>query len=153
MAYWVLMQDFGREYIRITHDFPLAAAQAFAALPPPGGRFNFVYVSGEGYSPRKPPLHGYRWLTQPRRADQTEKTPMLFGRIKGRTERALLALPASNLSLTSLRIYNVRPGYVYPAAEDRHRPFALKIADLALAPIMMRLLPGQMSPTGVLAKV
>ncbi|KAI9762607.1 MAG: hypothetical protein M1840_001200 [Geoglossum simile] len=122
------------EYVRITHDFPLAAARAFATLPTPGGRFNFVYVSGEG-------------------ADQTEKTFTLFGRIKGRTERALLALPASNLSLTSLRIYNVRPAYVYPAARGRSRPFAVKIADLAIAPIMIRFLPSQMSHSGVLAKV
>ena len=78
---------------------------------------------------------------------------MFFSRIKGRTERALIALPTSNLSFTSLRIYNVRPAYVYPPAQNRSRPFAVKIADLAIAPIMMRLLPAQMSPIGVLAKV
>ncbi|KAI9786690.1 MAG: hypothetical protein M1839_006241 [Geoglossum umbratile] len=129
-----LMQGAGREYVHITHDFPLAAARAFATLPLPGGRFNFVYVSGEG-------------------ADQTEKSMLLFGRIKGRAERALLALPASGLSLTSLRIYNVRPGYVYPAASHRSRRFLLKIADAVIAPIMMQLAPGRMSPTGELAKV
>jgi hypothetical protein len=52
------MKGVGREYIRITHDFPLAAAQAFATLPTPGGRFNFVYVSGEGYSNLRP-LRGH----------------------------------------------------------------------------------------------
>ena len=78
---------------------------------------------------------------------------MLFGRIKGRAERALLALPTSNLSLTSLRIYNVRPAYVHPPAYHRPRQFYLKIADYTLAPIMKQLTPGQMTPTGVLARV
>lgn len=33
------------EYNKITLDFPLAAAKAFASLSP---QFNFVYISGEG---------------------------------------------------------------------------------------------------------
>ena len=36
-----------REYIRITHDYPLAAAKAFANLSGKS-KFNFIYVSGEG---------------------------------------------------------------------------------------------------------
>jgi hypothetical protein len=35
------------EYIRITHDYPLAAAKSFSTLSN-SGKFNFVYVSGEG---------------------------------------------------------------------------------------------------------
>jgi len=35
------------EYVRITHDYPLAAAKAFSSLSDTG-KFNFVYVSGEG---------------------------------------------------------------------------------------------------------
>lgn len=35
------------EYIRITHDYPIAAAKAFSSLSNTG-KFNFVYVSGEG---------------------------------------------------------------------------------------------------------
>lgn len=34
-----------REYVKITLDYPLAAAKAFAGL---SDSFNFVYVSGEG---------------------------------------------------------------------------------------------------------
>jgi hypothetical protein len=34
-----------REYIKITLDYPVAAAEAFASL---SDSFNFVYVSGEG---------------------------------------------------------------------------------------------------------
>ena len=36
-----------RDYIRITYDYPLAAAKAFSTLSDTG-KFNFVYVSGEG---------------------------------------------------------------------------------------------------------
>jgi len=36
------------EYIRITHDYPIAAAKAFSSLSNTR-KFNFVYVSGEGY--------------------------------------------------------------------------------------------------------
>lgn len=35
-----------REYIKITHDYPIAAAKAFSTL---SDSFNFVYISGEGY--------------------------------------------------------------------------------------------------------
>ncbi|KAI9864382.1 MAG: hypothetical protein M1813_003302 [Trichoglossum hirsutum] len=121
------------DYIRITYDFPMAAARAFATLPKPGGHFNFVYVSGEG-------------------ADPTEKTFTLFGRIKGRAERDLVSLPTSDPSLSSLRIFNVRPGYVEPS-QVRDRSLALKFVDYTLLPALKRLLPGQVSPQGVLGKV
>jgi hypothetical protein len=35
------------EYIRITYDYPLAAAKSFSLLSNTG-KFNYVYVSGEG---------------------------------------------------------------------------------------------------------
>jgi len=35
------------EYVQITYDYPLAAAKAFSSLSN-SGKFNFVYVSGEG---------------------------------------------------------------------------------------------------------
>ncbi|KAH0559018.1 hypothetical protein GP486_004371 [Trichoglossum hirsutum] len=121
------------DYIRITYDFPMAAARAFATLSKPGGHFNFVYVSGEG-------------------ADTTEKTFTFFGRIKGRAERDLLSLPTSDPSLSSLRIFNVRPGYVEPSPL-RGRSFPYKVADCTLLPVMRRLSPGRVTPGGVLAKV
>ncbi|KAJ6609354.1 hypothetical protein B0H10DRAFT_2166342 [Mycena sp. CBHHK59/15] len=107
-----------RQYIRITHDYPLAAAKAFSSLSG-SGKFNFVYVSGEG-------------------ADPTEKTFTLFGKIKGRVEVALLALPSSS-PYTGLRVFNVRPGY--------------RLVDTIVAPLLRNLMPSQVSPTDVLAKV
>jgi len=121
------------EYIRITYDYPLAAAKAFAGLSN-RGQFNFVYVSGEG-------------------ADPTEKTFTLFGKIKGRTEKDLLALPSTD-PYSTLRIFNVRPGLVDPPKFHRPRPMAKKIfLDSALAPAMRLFVPSQVSPTGELSKV
>ena len=60
-----------REYVKITKDYALRAAEAFRALGTPERPFNFVYVSGEGST-----------LTPGR------FTP-IFGRVKGETEKAL----------------------------------------------------------------
>ncbi|KAJ7492289.1 hypothetical protein FB451DRAFT_1217741 [Mycena latifolia] len=116
------------EYVRITHDYPLAAAQAFSTLSETG-KFNFVYVSGEG-------------------ADPTEKTFTYFGKIKGRTEAALRALPSTSPQGT-LCVFNVRPGFVDPP-----RPGGLsKRVMLGIVGPLLRLIPSQVSPSDVLAKV
>lgn len=77
------------EYTRITLDFPLSAAKAFAGL---GQKLNFVYVSGEG-------------------ADMQEKSSFMFGRIKGRAERMLLEAQSTH---PSLRVFNARPALINP---------------------------------------
>ncbi|KAJ3160031.1 hypothetical protein HDU86_001296 [Geranomyces michiganensis] len=116
------------EYVKITHSYPMAAAKAFAGLPEgPGGRFNFVYVSGEG-------------------ADVTEKTWTLFGKIKGRCEKDLVAF-SSEPAGASLRVFNVRPGYVDPSV----RPVA--VMTYVLAPLLRGLAPSMVSPVAELSKV
>jgi len=86
-------------------------------------------------------------------ADPTEKTYTLFGKIKGRTETALLSLP-STLAYSALRVYNVRPGYVDPPKHHRPRSIMTKIlVEHVLAPALRLLLPSQVSPTGPLSKV
>jgi len=120
------------EYIRITHDYPLAAAKAFSSLSNTG-KFNFVYVSGEG-------------------ADPTEKSITLFGKIKGRTETALLALP-SDPAHSTLRIYNVRPGLVDPPVHHRPRSTSKKIVQSFVGVPLKLFVPNQVSPTGILSKV
>lgn len=85
-------------------------------------------------------------------ADPTEKTFTLFGKIKGRTEAALLALP-STPAYSALRIYNVRPGYVDPPEHHRPRSAVKKAVEFVVAPTLRFLLPSQVSPTGVLSKV
>ncbi|TRM59819.1 hypothetical protein BD626DRAFT_408557 [Schizophyllum amplum] len=130
-------------YTQITYDAPLAAAKAFSSLPssPP---FTFVYVSGEG-------------------ADPTEKTWTLFGKVKGRAERELLALadtlkadaPATSSPL--LRAFNVRPagvmpGRLYPHAE-RDRPWSYRYIFPLMMPAVRFLAPSMMSPTDEIATV
>jgi nucleoside-diphosphate-sugar epimerase len=80
------------DYTKITFDYPVAAAKAFASL---GKDINFVYFSGEG-------------------ADINEKASTMFGRIKGRAERTLLELG----KLTSgLKVYAIRPAIINPQGE------------------------------------
>jgi hypothetical protein len=77
------------EYTKITVDYPVAAAKAFAEL---GDQMNFVYMSGEG-------------------ASSEEKSMQMFGRIKGRAENTILALSKEH---PSLNVYNIRPGAINP---------------------------------------
>jgi uncharacterized protein YbjT (DUF2867 family) len=71
-------------YTRITYDLTMAAAAAVEAANPAA---TFVYVSGQG-------------------ADSSEQGRVMWARVRGRTENALLA--------TSLNAYIVRPGYIQP---------------------------------------
>jgi uncharacterized protein YbjT (DUF2867 family) len=73
-----------KAYERVTYDFTLAAATALARLNP---RMTFVYVSGAG-------------------TDSSGSGRIMWARIKGRTENALLALPLS--------AYMLRPGIIQP---------------------------------------
>lgn len=77
------------EYTKITVDYPLAAARAFAGL---GEKMTFVYVSGEG-------------------AEMDKEGGVMFARIKGRAERSLLNLQEE---LAPLNVYNIRPGGINP---------------------------------------
>lgn len=75
------------DYMKITHDYTLAAAKAMAEANP---NLRFIFVSGTG-------------------ADPTEQSRFLFGRVKGKTEIDLVK--ESNLR----DIYTVRPGGVLAA--------------------------------------
>jgi hypothetical protein len=122
------------EYTTLTHDWPLAAAEAMAKLPENGEKFKFVYISGEG-------------------ADPTEKASQMFGRIKGRAEKNLLALTTTNHGLS---VYNLRPGVIDPMGNDpRNKPFSI-IGDLPLrifGPISKFVYPSIHTPTKSLAEV
>jgi uncharacterized protein YbjT (DUF2867 family) len=72
------------DYTRITHDLTVSVSEAVAAHNPAA---TFVYVSGQG-------------------ADSSEKSRVMWARVRGRTENALLA--------TSLSTFILRPGYIQP---------------------------------------
>src|SRR5258708_6715833 len=74
-----------KDYRHITYDFTLAAAKTLAKLNP---QMTFIYVSGAG-------------------TDSTEKGRMMWARVKGATENALLGLPFK-------AAYMFRPGAIQP---------------------------------------
>jgi uncharacterized protein YbjT (DUF2867 family) len=79
------------DYTRVTHDLTLAAARAFAAANPGS---TFCYISGEG-------------------ADRSERSRIMWARVRGRTENHLLSLP--------LNVFVLRPGFVQPIGEVRSK--------------------------------
>ena len=74
------------DYERLTYDVTLAAATTLCGLNP---RMVFTYVSGLG-------------------TDSSERGPVMWARVKGRTENALLTLPFKGA-------YMFRPGAIRPA--------------------------------------
>ncbi|PYP66817.1 MAG: epimerase [Gemmatimonadetes bacterium] len=73
------------EYARVTHDLTLSIASRLVANNP---RLAFVFVSGGG-------------------ADSSERGRVMWARVKGRTENALLAMPFRSVTI-------VRPGLIVP---------------------------------------
>ncbi|ORY11453.1 hypothetical protein BCR34DRAFT_484179 [Clohesyomyces aquaticus] len=121
------------EYIEITHDYTMAAAEAFSKLHPERP-FTFVYVSGEGAT-QKPGMF----------------TP-LFGRVKGETETALIEFGKKN---PNFKVYNVRPGGVDPTNHPEILPYipAFSVFKKAFVPAFNAVWKGMMTPTAPLGKV
>lgn len=121
------------DYTELTYNWPMAAARSFADLPSEG-KFKFVYVSGEG-------------------ADPTEKARAMFGRIKGRCEKDLVALADKK---SALSVYNLRPGAIDPMGKRQaERPWSWT-ADLPvtlLGPILKAVMPSMHTPTEKLAEI
>lgn len=87
------------EYVRITFDYAMAAARAMLAANP---ALRFCFVSG-------------------RSADQEEKSAVLQGRIKGRTERELAKL--------SPNVFNFRPAFIKSSRPGVERPFVARFFE------------------------
>jgi hypothetical protein len=122
------------DYTELTHDWPLAAAEAMATLPENGEKFKFAYISGEG-------------------ADPTENASQMFGRIKGRAEKNLLALTATRPGLS---VYNLRPGVIDSMGNDpRNKSFSImaNLPGRILGPILKLIYPSMHTPTKSLAEV
>lgn len=104
----------GPTYEKITKDWPLRWARAFASagLGQQNGKnsvFNFVYVSGEGAT------------TSP--GFMTAR----FGRIKGETESALLELMSEpDMAQAGLKVFSARPGGVDQAGHQEVEKYAKK---------------------------
>jgi uncharacterized protein YbjT (DUF2867 family) len=94
------------DYERVTYGFTLSAAQTLAKVNP---GMTFIYVSGAG-------------------TDSSEKGRVMWARVKGRTENALLRLP--------LEAYMFRPGAIEPMDGIRSKTTAYRVGYLLMKPLM-----------------
>ena len=121
--------------MKITYDYPLAAAKAFSSLASP---FKFVYTSGEGATTTP------SFLTQ------------YFGVIKGRAEAALLELHKTDPNLLP---YTVRPGFVDASGNPEIHPFLpvghpfVQKLGYAFGLVARTFFKGSCSPTADLGRV
>jgi uncharacterized protein YbjT (DUF2867 family) len=109
------------EYERITYGITLAAAEVLSRLNP---HMTFIYVSGAG-------------------TDSSEKGRMVWARIKGRTENALLRLPFK-------AAYMFRPGFIQPVNGIRSRTPLYNVFYALLrpvSPLLRKLFPNSMLTT------
>jgi uncharacterized protein YbjT (DUF2867 family) len=109
-----------RDYRRVTFDLTLGAARILAALNP---QMTFVYVSGTG-------------------TDSSARGRIMWARVKGETENALLDLP--------FKAYMFRPGYIQPMHGIKSKTglyaAAYKIGA-PLYPLFKRLFPNKVTTT------
>ncbi len=94
------------DYRRVTYDLTLSVAKAMATSNPGS---TFVYVSGEG-------------------ADSTERGRVMWARIRGATENALLAYPG-------LTAYILRPAFIQPRNGATSRVTAYRWIYRVAAPL------------------
>ena len=109
------------QYSRVTYDITLCAAETLARLNP---NLTFVYVSGQG-------------------TDSSERGRIMWARVKGRTENALLRLPFK-------AAFMFRPGVIVPRFGAKSRtalyriPYALA---RPLLPLLRRAFPNHVLAT------
>jgi len=103
-------------YRKVTYDYALAAGQTLARLNP---GLRFLYISGAG-------------------TDPTGAGKVMWARVKGQTENALLALPFRSAHM-------LRPGFIQPLHGIRSKTPAYRIIYALMAPLtplLKRLAPG-----------
>ena len=110
------------QYFVITYDYAVAAAKAMLAAKPD---ITFLFLSGQG-------------------ADSSEKSRILFARVKGQTENALRAMPFKRLLI-------FRPGGIHAVSRQRNMP-AQKKFERMFVKAMKVLIPWTVVDTDVLAK-
>jgi uncharacterized protein YbjT (DUF2867 family) len=109
------------DYRRVTYELTLSVAATLVKLNP---AMTFIYVSGAG-------------------TDSTEHGRMMWARIKGQTENALLAMPFK-------AAYMFRPGYIQPLHGVRTKTKwygALYAITSPLYPVLKRLFPRYVTTT------
>ena len=94
------------DYERITYGFTLAAAETLSRINP---GMTFIYVSGAG-------------------TDSSEQGRVMWARVKGRTENALLRLP--------LKAYMFRPGLIQPLDGIKSKTAAYRVLYTFARPLL-----------------
>ena len=113
-------------YTRLTYDLTLVTAGTLARLNPP---MTFIYVSGLG-------------------TDSTERGRVMWARVKGRTENALLRLPFK-------AAYMFRPGFIMPQHGITSSTRWTRVLYAVTTPLhrpMLRLLPNLATSTDRLGR-
>ena len=113
------------DYERLTYGLTMAAAETLSRLNP---GMIFIYVSGAG-------------------TDSTEKGRIMWARVKGRTENALLRLP--------LEAYMFRPGIIEPMDGIKSKTAAYRVPYMLLKPLLpllRRALPNQVVTTRMMGQ-
>jgi uncharacterized protein YbjT (DUF2867 family) len=94
-------------YAHVTYDIGLAAAETLSRLDP---KMTFVFVSGAG-------------------TDSSERGRVMWARVKGRTENALLRLPFA-------AAFMFRPGVIQPLHGARSKTPSYRLLYAVTAPLM-----------------
>jgi uncharacterized protein YbjT (DUF2867 family) len=113
------------QYSRVTYDLTLSVAHTLGRLNP---NITFIYVSGRG-------------------TDSTERGRVMWARVKGKTENALLALP--------IKAYMFRPGLIIPLHGIRSRTRwynAMYAVTRPLFPVLKRVFPDAVTTTEQMGK-
>ena len=113
------------EYHRVTFDLTMAAARTLAELNP---GMTFCFVTGVG-------------------TDSTERGRVMWARVKGKTENALLALP--------LKAYMLRPGYIHPTGGIQSKTRLYRMFYMVMAPlypVLRRLTPNSVTTNETMGK-
>jgi hypothetical protein len=103
------------DYTRVTYDTTISFAKKVLSLNP---EMTFIFVSGA-------------------QTDTTGKSKMMWARVKGRTENALMEMPFKN-------VYNFRPGLMKPFPGQKNIKSVIKII-LGLYPVLKLIFPGRTS--------
>jgi uncharacterized protein YbjT (DUF2867 family) len=113
------------DYDRVSYGLTMAAAETLSRL---NAGMTFIYVSGAG-------------------TDSTEKGRIMWARVKGKTENALLRLP--------LKAYMFRPGIIVPMDGIKSKTAAyraLYMLTKPILPVLLRALPNQVVTTRMIGQ-
>ena len=110
-----------KQYSEITYDLTLLIANILVGMNP---SMTFVFISGLG-------------------TDSSEQGRVMWARVKGRTENALLKLPFK-------AAYMLRPGVIQPLHGIKSKTWQYQILYTLMTPVLpllKRMMPGQVTTT------